>query len=497
MSNGGTFFMDGELDFLKNIETFIVNTEDAFNLMELYALRIKSNPLNLDYYDAFKCQCEECFLKAKNFNVEMVIPSLEEITKLFTILTKKNLPLKEKEIEVILEEVQDLYNAVRWQFKNKNYSNIFISKNLPLIRNFVRRFSIMEKSENKLSKKGMFIEDPFDELEGFDTFVDGFLEELDDVFDGITEKKQAKKEEINEKNLKLSENEEKEVENLFLSISSAYLKPVKDFIGELKNGAVSKDWIDICLSSLKLIEDAGTKLSYDKVVNIINRFKRLMLLAKGKEAKYISHGIRAQLLKEYANLSLLLPEVFALSKEHSTKGSRKDTIIVTSLLKMIPGVGPVTRNKLILAGMNTLDKYYMATPKDLMLVSGIKYEQAEKIVEKFKEYKKSLRVKTNMFNQREVSLVKLMEELKMLKEVHKKYKEATRLALYSPEYEKLKNKLKLKRQKVMWKINIILAELEEIRMLEDFKKMIFDRRIDRIEEFLDIEFKKLGELKGE
>ncbi len=487
--------MQSDSNYLKNIETFIVETDDVFNLMELYAVRIKSNPVNKDYYDAFLLQCEECLLTAKTLNIQIVITSLEEILKLFKIVTKKNLPLNQNEIESVLEEIQDLYNAVRWQFKNKNLSNIFMSKNLPLIRNFIRRYSLAQKEEEKLTKKGMFIEDPFDELDGFDTFVDGFLDELDNVFDEIVAK--DKKEVKNEEKLELTKKEEKEVESLFLNISSAYLKPVKDFIGELKNGTVSKDWIDICLSSLKLIEDAGTKLSYDKIVNIINRFKRLMLLAKGTDAKYISHRIRTQLLKEYANLSLILPEIFALSEEHSTKGTRKDTIIVTSLLKMIPGVGPVTRNKLILAGMNTLDKYYMATPEDLMSVSGIKLEQAEKIVEKFQEYKKSLRVKTNMFNEREVSLVKLAGEIQNLKEIHNKYKESTRLALYSPKYEKIKNRLKLKRQKTMWEINIILAELGEIKMLEDFKKMIFDRRIDRIEEFLDVEFKKIGELKGE
>ncbi len=488
--------MQEDLNFIKRVETFIVDTEDVFNLMELYALRIKSNPKNRDYYEAFSIQCGECLLSAKKLEITPIIASLEEIHKLFKIVMEKGIPLTPQEMDVILEEIQDIYNMVRWQFKNKDISSDFFSKNLPLIKNFVRRYSLARKeAQSELNKAGMLGEDPFDELGGFDSFVNGFLDELDDVFDDIIVKDKVKTNEKEEK-LKLSEDEEKEVEKLFLSISGAYLKPVKDFISELKNGTVSKDWIDICLSSLKLIEDAGTKMSYDKVVNIINRFKRLMLLAKGRNAKYISHGIRAQLLKEYANLSLLLPEVFALSEKHATKGSRKDSIIVTSLLKMIPGVGPVTRNKLILAGMNTLDKFYMATPKDLMAVSGIRFEQAKAIVDKFQEYKKSLRVKTNMLNQREVSLVKLATELENLKSVHLKCKEATRKALYSFEYESLKNKLKLKRQKVMWEINIILAELDEIKMLEDFKRMIYDRRIDRLEEFLEAEFKKLGKERG-
>ena len=126
--------------------------------------------------------------------------------------------------------------------------------------------------------------------------MDSFLDDLDDAFDALILPSGAGGSDSGTPNLpgemKLTEREQNEVENLFLSISSAYLQPVKDFISELQSGSVSKGWVDICLSSIRMIEDAGTKMSYEKMNQIVERFKQLMLRGKLSDSTYISREIR-------------------------------------------------------------------------------------------------------------------------------------------------------------------------------------------------------------
>ena len=474
----------------KKLEDFIVNTDDVINLMELYATRIKSYPDNRAYYRALTIQCGEFLLQTRALGIPQIISVAQNLHQMIKLLSEKNLQASTAQMEMFIEEIQDLTAFLRKLFSNPKASRDYISANSTLLRNIIRTLSAEKaRTQPEISTKDSLVDDPFDEMEGFEDFVDSFVDDLDSAFDSIVVAREPALEST-PGTLALSDSEQTEVEKLFLNISGAYLQPVKDFMSELQSGAVSKQWIDICMSSLRIIEDAGTKMSLEKINQILERFKKLMLQAKTSGNQYINREIRLQLLKEYANLSTLLPEAFATSGSHATRGSVRDTIIINAILRKIPGVGPVSRNKLIAAGMNTLDKYYMASVKDLAVVSGITEHQAESICQAFAAYREAHQVAVDRSQQIQGSLTRLFRYLKDLKQVHDRYKDLTRLALYSNEHETERNQIRLSRQKTMWEINITLAELDAVNLIEDFRKMIFDRRIQRLDEYLQAEAAK-------
>jgi hypothetical protein len=478
---------------LKKLEEFIVNTDDVISLMEMYATRIKSYPDNRAYYRALVLQCGEFLLAAKQLGHPVVQEVGTLLHQLIKLLDEKLLPATTRQMEVFIEEIQDLTTYLKRLFTDPEASFAYASHNLTLLKNYIRKVT-QEKARTVDAGSAQpltLVEDPFDEMEGFGDFVDSFLDDLDDAFDALVQPADAGAPGGIPGQLQLTENEQNEVENLFLSISSAYLQPVKDFISELQAGSVSKGWVDICLSSVRMIEDAGTKMSYEKMNQIVERFKQLMLRAKLSDSPYISREIRLQLLKEYANLTTLLPEAFATSDTHASRGTIRDTVIINAILRKTPGIGPVSRNKLIAAGMNTLDKYFVANRKDLAAVTGLNETQAEAICRAFAVYKSTLPKEDTPASRAQSAITKLFKHVKELKALHESYKELTRRALHDQDCEGERGKIRQARQQAMWEISILLAELDAVGMIEDFRKMIFDRRLQRLDEYIKAEAARL------
>jgi len=478
---------------LQRLEEFLVNTDDVSSLMELYATRIKSYPLNRAYYEALALQCGEFLLAIKRLRLKSVLESAQALYRLSTVLNDRGLAATSHHMEVFLLELHDMNDYFRQLFQHRDLSREYESPHLTLLQNMIRQLTLarrqavapVETSEQEI------VEDPFDEIEGLGDFVDSFADDLDRAFDSIvSEEETGVPGSGSGREFALTAAEQAQVENLFLSISSAYIQPVKDFIGQLSGGTVSKHWVDICLGSLRIIEDAGTKMSYEKINSILVRFKQLMMAAKSAGGSTISRDIRLQLLKEYANLTALMPETFATSDDHASRGTMRDGVIINVLLRRTPGVGPISRNKLIAAGLNTLEKYYIASADDIAAVSGVSMSQAESICQAFADYREHLRTSTGLTTQVQVSLTRLYRHLRTLKKVHEDYKQATRRALYDPDRQADRDRLREKRQACMWEINIIMAELNQLRMIDDFRKMIFDRRIELLDQFMEEQAKK-------
>ncbi|MBN2432654.1 MAG: hypothetical protein JXQ27_14355 [Acidobacteria bacterium] len=477
---------------LQRLEEFLVHTDDVSSLMELYATRIKSYPLNRAYYEALALQCGEFLLATKRLRLKSVLEAVQALYRLANVLNDRGLAASSRHMEVFLLELHDLTNYFRKLFQHRDLTRKYESANLMLLQNMIRQLSVTRRPAVApvVTSEQEIVEDPFDEIEGLGDFVDSFADDLDRAFDAIVSEEEASPHTGTGKEFALTAAEQSQVENLFLSISSAYIQPVKDFISQLSGGSVSKHWVDICLGSLRIIEDAGTKMSYEKINSILVRFKQFMMEAKSAGGATISREIRLQLLKEYANLTALMPETFATSDDHASPGSMKDGVIINVLLRRTPGVGPISRNKLIAAGLNTLEKYYMASADDIAAVSGVSLTQAESIRQAFAGYREHLRTSTGLTTQVQVSLTRLYRHLRTLKKVHEDYKQATRRALYDPDRQADRERLREKRQTCMWEINIIMAELNQLRMIEDFRKMIFDRRIEFLDQFMEEQAKQ-------
>src|SRR6185369_864006 len=100
----------------------------------------------------------------------------------------------------------------------------------------------------------------------------------------------------------------------------------------------------------------------------------------------IHREVREMLSGAYAKLIELMPPVFALEGERG----RREPIIIRGLLLQVPGVYKVTIDKLYAAGLNAIELFYTARPRDLADTSGVDLPLAEAICERFQRYRREV-----------------------------------------------------------------------------------------------------------
>jgi hypothetical protein len=174
-----------------------------------------------------------------------------------------------------------------------------------------------------------------------------------------------------------------------------------------------------------------------------------------------------------------MPEAFVVGEEEQ----QREGIIINSLLMQIPDVGRVTIEKLYRAGLTSLDTLYMARRDDLAVATGIPSYLSERICEKFQAYRTRLEN-----NPRDVAdlgqrdrLSKLAAELRRH---HEGFQHASANEWSNPALASDKRDYRQQRQSCMLWINVLLAEVGELDLVNELEKLSFDRRVQRLDEYL-------------
>jgi hypothetical protein len=174
-----------------------------------------------------------------------------------------------------------------------------------------------------------------------------------------------------------------------------------------------------------------------------------------------------------------MPEAFVVGEEEQ----QREGIIINSLLMQISDVGRVTIEKLYRAGLTSLDTLYMARRDDLAVAKGIPPHLSERICEKFQAYRARLEN-----NPRDVAdlgqrdrLSKLVAELERH---HEGFQHASANEWSNPTLASEKRDYRQQRQSCMLWINVLLAEVGELDLVNELEKLSFERRVQRLEEYL-------------
>jgi hypothetical protein len=161
--------------------------------------------------------------------------------------------------------------------------------------------------------------------------------------------------------------------------------------------------------------------------------------------------------------------------------AESESIILNSLLKQIKGVGRVTIGRLFSAGLVSLESFYLAEPGDLAAASGIKVALAERICERFRNYRSVAELASDRGH-----VVRRLEQLvDELRSAQFEFKKATLEEWYTHAPSRAKAKSRRTRQQTMWKINVALAELGELVLLRALKDEVYDKRLERLEAYMD------------
>lgn len=265
------------------------------------------------------------------------------------------------------------------------------------------------------------------------------------------------------------------VEQLFADIAANYARPIKNFMFELKRGTATKDWVEICRPAMQGITRAAEGMGLRQAAQRMMDFEAALSLAQQNEQRVLAGEVRDLLMWCYEDLVKVMPQAFVVGEEEQ----QREGIIINSLLAQIPDVGRVTIEKLYRAGLTSLDTLYLARREELAVATGISIELSERICAKFQAYRAGLEASS-----RDVKDVgqrnRLSEFVAELRRQHEGYVRASD----DPKATIEKRDFREQRQACVLWINVLLAEVGEVDLVNELQKMSFERRIQRLEEYL-------------
>jgi len=317
--------------------------------------------------------------------------------------------------------------------------------------------------------------DPKDNVATADYFNNDFEEDLDAVFASLENQNIAQPVATEAADEEMNANDQVIVEQLFADIAANYARPIKNFMFELKRGTATKDWVEICRPAMQGITRAAEGMGLRQAAQRMMDFEAALSLAQQSEQRVLGGEVRDLLMWCYEDLIKVMPQAFVVGEEEQ----QREGIIINSLLAQIPDVGRVTIEKLYRAGLTSLDTLYLARREELAVATGISIDLSERICAKFQAYRAGLEA-----SNRDVKDVgqrnRLGEFVAELKRQHEGFLRASEDSNLAQE----KRDFREQRQSCVLWINVLLAEVGEVDLVCELQKMSFERRIQRLEEYL-------------
>lgn len=269
-----------------------------------------------------------------------------------------------------------------------------------------------------------------------------------------------------------------EVRALFAQLAAGHVRPVRDFLMDLRWGEATVEWIDLCQPALKSLRRAADKLELPELCEALDAFAAALDQCRAAGSRTIEGERRSTLLATHERLAAVMPQAFALDLDRSAR----ESTILRSLLLQVPGVKKVTIDKLYGAGLTTLEAMLLANPGDVAATTGIDLPLAERIVARFKEH--HAQVQAGVPDATRTRERDRIAELTMrLQSEHRGYEEASRG--WSKEAGERKRQLREARARTLLDIQVLLARLGEVERLKEIERLPFERKLAHLEAFLD------------
>jgi len=266
---------------------------------------------------------------------------------------------------------------------------------------------------------------------------------------------------------------------LFSQIAGQQLQPIKDFVVELRQGTATATWIDVCRPVVRTILEAAEPIDLAAEAQLLAELDEALSRAQGDASRVLDGEPRDRILACIGDVAQALPEAFA----DDERESRREGIIVHSLLRQIPGVGHVTFERLYGAGITSLEALRMAEPGDLTATTGIPIRLSRQICDRIRQHCSRMANVSPDYG-RIVQLEELAALVAELQRVHDAYELARAEEIHDPAQADEKCEFRVRRQVCVHQIEVVLAEIGELRLLDEQRRLPFQRRIERLQDHL-------------
>jgi len=266
-----------------------------------------------------------------------------------------------------------------------------------------------------------------------------------------------------------------ELRSLFTELAGHHMVQLRDFMIEVRCGSALAEWIALSEPAVRSVRGMAEQLELDDICVALDR-----LLAALSEARRSGGAIgadnQAALVGAYMPLIDLLPGVLELDAERN----RREPIIVHSLLRQIPGIEKLAIDKLVAANLVSVSALADARPEELAQVTGLAAELAERIVARFRDYRKQSGAVASADPRAELRA--LGELLVRLREQNSEYDTAA--GSWAPGVKERKRELRRERAETLLAIHVSLARLGEVDRLVELDRLTFRRKVEFIDSTL-------------
>jgi hypothetical protein len=265
-----------------------------------------------------------------------------------------------------------------------------------------------------------------------------------------------------------------EIQRLFAQIAAHHSAQIRDFLLELSHGDTTRQWAELCAPSVGALKRAAATIKHDHLVTALEEFERALRAALRSSLPTITGEYRRSLMLGYDRLKLALPAAFDIRSDRD----RREPVIIDSLLRQVPGMHALCIARLYAAGITTLAAFFQARPADLCATAGIDPDLARAIVEHFEAYRIE-REQMAPERGRKAERTELRSIIDTLAAREREYREAE-----ENEDRRRKREIRQERTQLVQRLDLVLAQLGEIDLVNELKRIPVERKIKRIDRYL-------------
>jgi hypothetical protein len=273
--------------------------------------------------------------------------------------------------------------------------------------------------------------------------------------------------------------DEAEVQETFGSIAAVYARPVRQFLAQLQDGPVSTERVEICVPAVTMVTNSARNMGLENIAACLENLSSLLLQVRQGSEKTVDGAIREAILRARAELGDVFPQMFLAEEELDPK----DSIIIHSLLRQVPDIGTVTLDKIFGAGLTSFEMLERASTDDLAVTTGIPIHLAQRVCQSVQGYRQDRQAFQTFESPVEWQRL-LARALAEFDEHHGAFRRSANGDGERPEDVADRKRHRSARQKVAFKIDMLLAEMGEAQLVDRLQRLPFDSRIKELHEFI-------------
>jgi hypothetical protein len=262
---------------------------------------------------------------------------------------------------------------------------------------------------------------------------------------------------------------------LFSQMVVGHARPLREFMLDLTIGSTTKQWLDVTRPAADAILKGAVALEQKDLVSALSDLATSFQNAAKAAGAKIGKTDRSAIMNAYGKLVSLLPSAFEVKGDRD----RREPLVVHHLLLQIPGVQKVTLDKLYAAGLASLESLCKASAEDLIAIGRVEVESAHAIVRRFQAYWRE-RAEEPLAKSEDRTKHKLRELVAGLAKAHTEFQEAE-----AAEDRERKRRARSERRERAAAMNVILAQLGEVDLVEELERSPTERRIERVQSYIE------------